>query len=162
MSARHPYHIPAAVQEYRPQPTQAEWHYPTYTAASLYQPYHYTAPPYTGVNWQPHHGVAHTEFGWSDFNPFANFSMSQLSEQIARVNAALGQRDAYENGALLVGGHCLGTQPLKQDAGPGDKVMWAGKQLLAISVTMAALMDEIKHRYNMIQPASQSRTPERG
>ena len=152
MSARHPYHIPAAVQEYRPQPTQAEWHYPTYTAASLYQPYHYTAPPYTGVNWQPHHSVAHTE-GWlGNFIPnFSAFTIKELSEQIAKVNEALGQRDAYANGALLVGGHALGATHYNPEAGAAENVVWAGKQLLAISVTMAALMDELKHRYNIIQ-----------
>ena len=160
MSARHPYHIPAAVQEYRPQPTQAEWHYPTYTAASLYQPYHYTAPPYTGVNWQPHHGVAHTEAWLDNIIPnFSTFTMGQLKEQILKVNAALGQRNAYANGALLVGGHSLGATPYNSEAGAAENVVWAGKQLLAISVTMAALMDELKHRYNIIQPP-QSRTPE--
>ena len=149
MSARHPYHIPAAVQEYRPQPTQAEWHYPTYTAASLYQPYHYTAPPYTGVNWQPHHGVAHTEFDWP--NPFNGANLTNLQSQIKDVMDKLGKRDAYLNGALLVGGHTLGATPYNSEAGAAGKVVWAGKQLLAISVTMAALMDELKHRYNIIQ-----------
>ena len=161
MSARHPYHIPAAVQEYRPQPTQAEWHYPTYTAASLYQPYHYTAPPYTGVNWQPHHSVAHTEGWYENFMPsFTGATLETLKDQLNKLTADLGKREAYLNGAMLLAGHELGKDPRNPESSNVDSAIWAGKQLLAISVTMAALMDELKHRYNMIQPASQSRTPE--
>ena len=150
MSARHPYHIPAAVQEYRPQPTQAEWHYPTYTAASLYQPYHYTAPPYTGVNWQPHHGVAHTEFDWP--NPFNGANLTALKAEIGKLSADLGKREAYLNGAMLLAGHELGKDKLTDRASSVDSAIWAGKQLFAISLTMSALMDELKRRYDIIMP----------
>ena len=158
MSARHPYHIPAAVQEYRPQPTQAEWHYPTYTAASLYQPYHYTAPPYTGVNWQPHHSVAHTEAWYDNFMPsFTGATLETLSKEIAKLSADLGKREAYLNGAMLLAGHELGKDKLTDGASGPQNVIWAGKQLFAISLTMSALMDELTRRYDIIT-TTQSRT----